>query len=161
VSRTTTVRYGERLFWALDDAFGAWFAYLVEEIDRRPDDPWLAELARDWRVAAAVTDFGATVPECTTDQLGELLDIAAAARRRATAAGDITAEELGAWLIVDDLPVSDGFPRTEGGVLLDRILEVADGFVALLGGTLPPDPPEGAWFFGTGNGDAVIRYRRA
>jgi len=48
VSRTTTVVVGERGFWALDDAFAVWLAYLVEQIGQRPAvESWLARLAAD------------------------------------------------------------------------------------------------------------------
>ena len=36
---------------------------------------------------------------------------------------------------------------------------MADGFVELLDGTFPADPPGGAWFLGTGEGWAVMPYR--
>jgi len=42
----------------------------------------------------------------------------------------------------------------------DRVLEVADGFLGLLDGTLPLDPPEGAWFLGTGRGFETIELDR-
>ena len=34
MSRTTTVTVGDRGLWALNDAFGVWLAYMVEEIER-------------------------------------------------------------------------------------------------------------------------------
>ncbi|GHH44464.1 hypothetical protein [Lentzea cavernae] len=39
---------------------------------------------------------------------------------------------------------------------ISRIIEVADGFVELLDGTFPADPPGGAWFLGNGEGWAVM-----
>lgn len=37
-------------FWSLDDAFGVWLAYLVEEITRHgtASETWQARLAEDW-----------------------------------------------------------------------------------------------------------------
>ncbi len=56
MSKSTTVVVGERGFWALDDAFAVWLAYLVEEIDQQAgDEPWLSWLAADWRVATVVS----------------------------------------------------------------------------------------------------------
>jgi hypothetical protein len=61
--------------------------------------------------------------------------------------------------MIDDLPVAQGFSRTGNAVEVGRILEVADGFIALLDGTLRPDPPRGAWLLGTGNGYLVVPHR--
>lgn len=161
VSKTTTMELGDRLFWALDDAFGVWLAYLVEEIDRAGPEPgtWLAELAEDWRVATSITDFGGGAREVTDEQAHHLHALAISARRSAVACGDVPVERLRAWTVAKDLPVADGVSRTGDRVELNRILEVADGFIALASGTFPPDPPGGAWFLGTGQGYAVIEYR--
>lgn len=162
MSRATTVEYRDRQFWALDDAFAVWFAYLVDEIDRgeQAGSP-LQVLSAQWRTAAAITDYGATV--ALPDQGGErdvlvsrLLAIAGVARSNAEARGDLTREEVARWLILDDLPVAGGFLRTGDVIAAGRVLEVADGFIALLSGSLPDDPPEGAWFLGTGQGYQVM-----
>jgi hypothetical protein len=134
---------------------------LVEEIDRHSDDDngWLTEMAKHWRVAAAIPDYGANVKTGTPEQLAELRLIVEAARKRAVEAGDLAIEDLRNWVIVDDLAVSQGFSRTGNQVELKRVLEVADAFRSLLDGTLPPDPPEGAWFVGVGQGYLVMPYR--
>ncbi|MFI9386171.1 hypothetical protein [Kutzneria sp. NPDC052558] len=158
MSRSKTVVVGERGFWALDDAFDVWFAYLVEQIDLEAgDDPWLASLAEPWRVAAAVNDYGADAGQPTPEQARRLLAIAATARQRAVDTGDIPVERLREWLILDDLAVSQGFSRTGDRVEVARVLEVADGFMALLDGSLPPDPATGAWFLGTGHPWSVMK----
>jgi hypothetical protein len=153
VSRTTTIQVGERGFWAPADVFGVWMAYLVEEIaDRRPVrlDPGLTE---QWRVAVVVTDFGADAGELSDEQRSELRSIAVAARARAETRGDLSAKQLREWTILDEQPVGDR------PVALTRILEVANGFIALLDNELPPDPATGAWLLGTGDGYRTIRYR--
>lgn len=45
MSRTTSFNVGNRGFWALDDAFGVWLAYMIEEITRHEAEPWQAKLA--------------------------------------------------------------------------------------------------------------------
>lgn len=159
MSRMTTVRVGQRGFWALDDAFGVWLAYVVEEIERSGPAAWLDTLAEQWRVAAAVTELGADAGRLTGEQAAALHTIAVAARRRAEAVGDIPVDRLRSWIIVDDLPVAGGFARTGGSVELSRVLEVADGFISLVEGSLAPDPPAGAWLLGTGAGAVVMEYR--
>ncbi|HVK25855.1 MAG TPA: hypothetical protein VM677_31240 [Actinokineospora sp.] len=138
-----------------------WLAYLVEEIAKRGAacEPWLATQAEQWRGAAAITELGADAGESTDERVGELLAIAVAARQRAVQVGDIPVESLREWIIVDDLPVAGGFSRTGDRVEVSRVLDVAAGFVALLDGSLAPDPPTGAWLFGTGKGPQVMGYR--
>ena len=157
MSRTTTVVVGERGFWALDDAFAVWLAYVVEEIDRQAEDEsWLTRLAADWRVATVVTLYGADAGELTPEQSERLLAIALTARQRAKDEGDVPVERLRQWIMFDDNPVSDGFSRTGDRVEVARVLEVADGFIGLLDGSLPLDPPTGTWFLGTGHGWSVM-----
>lgn len=158
MSGTTTIRMGERFFWAVDDACGVWLAYLVEEIARQgaESDPWLAESARSWRVAAAVTDYGANLGAPTPEQADRLRAIAVTARETARANGDVPVDRLRQWIMVGDLAVSDGFSRTGDRVGVDRVLEVADGSIALLDGSLRPDPPGSQWFLGTGDGWRVM-----
>ncbi len=160
VSKSTTVVVGERGFWALDDAFAVWLAYLVEEIDQQAgDEPWLARLAADWRVATVVTLHGADAGELTPEQSQRLLEIALPARQRATDAGDVTVEQLRHWTLFDDEPVSNAFSRTGDRVEVARVLEVADGFIGLLDSTFPLDPPTGVWFLGTGHPWSVMKLR--
>jgi hypothetical protein len=132
---------GERYFWALDDAFAVWFEYVLAQIELSPPDPWLADLAELWRGAVVCPDFGASVSEWTSEQLVMLHAIGVEARKRAVEAGDVPRD----------------FTRTgEDVVRLLRVLEVADGFLRLLDGTLPDDPHLGWWFLGTGRGWEVI-----
>jgi hypothetical protein len=163
VSRTTTVTFAERGFWSLDDAFAVWLAYLVEEADRADahDDPWCVRARNEWRVASGIPEFGAHIPRSTPDQLSRLLSTAAAARQRAQARGDLSIEDLQAWIMVDDLAVSGGFSRTGAFVEVNRVIEVAVAFIALIDGTLPADPPEGAWFVGRGRGYEVMPHKGA
>jgi hypothetical protein len=161
VSRTTFIQIGEHGFWALADTFGAWMGYLVEEFaDRAPVqlDPALSDLAQKWRVAAVVTDYGADAGDLCEAQRAALRSIAVAARARAETIGDLSAEQMREWIILDGSPVAGGW-AAGGTVELSRILEVADGFIALLDNELPTDPPTGAWLLGTGNGFQVMRYR--
>ncbi|HEX7302278.1 hypothetical protein [Lentzea sp.] len=145
MSRTTTVSVGDRGFWVLDDAFAVWLTYLVDETGRVAPDPWLTGLAEDWRGVLECPDLGEVLPELPVDRARLLLEVATGARLRAAEAGDVP------W----------DFTRTgKDHVEVGRVLEVADGFVALLDGTMPADPPGGAWFLGTGEGWAVMPYRQ-
>jgi hypothetical protein len=158
---TTVVQVGARGFWATADAFGAWMGYLVEEIANRPPaelDPALHALAEQWRVAAVVTDFGADAGELSDQQRSALRAIAVTSRARAETVGDLSTEQMQQWIILDGNPVAGGW-AAKGTLELTRLLEVADGFIALLDNQFPPDPSAGAWLLGTGEGYQVIRYR--
>ncbi|MFC5267669.1 hypothetical protein ACFPJ1_36610 [Kribbella qitaiheensis] len=158
---TTTVRVGARGFWATADAFGAWMGYLVEEMANNASavlDPALRALAEQWRVAAVVTDFGADAGELSDEQRSVLRAIAVTARARAESFGDLSTEQMQQWIILDGDPVAGGW-AANGTLELARLLEVADGFIALLDNQFPPDPSVGAWLLGTGEGYQVVRYR--
>lgn len=159
VSRTATVRYRDRHFWALDDALAVWLAYLVEEFDAMPADSELAAELEDWRIATFVTDYGANIPVVSESTQARLLEGFVDARSKAMLHGDVSTQTLEAWKLVDDRPVSGGFSRSGGSVELPRIMEVADAFIALMKGSLPPDPVGGWWFLGTGHGFQVIPMR--
>jgi len=68
-------------------------------------------------------------------------------------------ERLRQWIIIDDYAVSDGFSRTGDRIELAPVLEVADGFIALLDGSLAPDPPTSTWY--PGDGWLVMELRGA
>ncbi len=161
MGRTTTIRYGGRGFWALDDALAVWRAFLVEELDRHEDraEPWVANLSAQWHRAAAISEFGAEIGSGTPEQISRLRDRATQARSNARIRGSLSEDDLRGWIILDDLPVAGAFSRAGTVVEIERVLEVADAFLALLDGTLPPDPPGGAWFLGSGRGFAVIPDR--
>jgi hypothetical protein len=73
-----------------------------------------------------------------------------------------------AWIV--EWPLPEHGPTGGGGgpvqwlrdepVPVAGVLEVGDAFVELLDSTLPPDPPEGAWFVGIGAGAEVVEYIR-
>ncbi|GAB4587059.1 hypothetical protein [Nocardia sp. IFM 10818] len=161
MSATKFVEIDGRGFWAVDDALDVWLAYLVDQLGNEPhtNDPWLADLRDQWRRASALNDHSTTIDFDTRQHREQIRACARAARDAAVAAGDVSVDRLRRWLILDDIPVSDGFARRPDGVQLTRILEVADGFIALLDGRLPPDPPSGWWFFGTGEGMRELTRR--
>ena len=145
------VRVRERMFWCRPDALAVWVAHVVEEIRARREAPdWLQTLGQDWGIAAGFPDFGLHWDPDDDESLAVVTRLCQHACARARAAGDLTAERLRSWHILDGISVADG----TGGrpVEADRVLEVAGAFSALLDGTLPPDPPGAAWFFGTGEG---------
>jgi hypothetical protein len=140
-----------------------WLAFVVEEIDRcgLTDAEWLAASAGDWRVAAAVNDLGATLPVLGSDEQIQLGAVLRQARERAVHTGDLSARDLGAWLILDSLPVAMALPRSPDSVVgVSRVLDVADGFARLHSGTFPPDPPGHWWLLGGWDPESQRTLRR-
>ncbi|WP_433656035.1 hypothetical protein ACQPW1_33700 [Nocardia sp. CA-128927] len=160
MSRTKFVEIDDRGFWAVDDALDVWLAYLVEAAgDAGPAEPWLSDLVEDWRRGSALADIGVTMRLPVAAHRERVRGIAERARRAALAGGNVPVERLRQWVILADSTVSDGFSRTPDGVGVDRILEVADGFIGLLDGRLAADPPHGWWYLGTGAGMSIIERR--
>jgi hypothetical protein len=73
----------------------------------------------------------------------------------ARAFGDLSARQMQKWIILDGDPVAGGW-AANGNLELARILEVADGFIALLDDQFPLDPAAGAWLLGTGEGYQMV-----
>ncbi len=65
VSRTQTVTYGERGFWAYDVAVGVFLKYLIDaaQASGEAKAPWLSEVVSSWRLWAVVSDFGLRLDE--------------------------------------------------------------------------------------------------
>ena len=103
-------------FWAVDDAFAVWLAYLVEVLNNK--EPRGAQV-HDWRVACGVPSYGMEIGSLTERQRRRLTDAAAAARDRARDEGTSPSIDSGHG-ISSDLPVSGGFSRT-GALLMDDI----------------------------------------
>ncbi|MEV6563000.1 hypothetical protein AB0M22_45300 [Nocardia sp. NPDC051756] len=157
MSRTKFVGIDDRGFWAVDDALDVWLAYLVEAVgDAGSAEVWLSDLVDDWRRGSALADIGVAMRLPVAVHRERVRGIAERARGAARAGGDVSVERLRQWVILGDSTVSDGFSRTPDGVGVDRILEVADGFLGLLNGTLAADPPHGWWYLGTGAGMSII-----
>ncbi|MGV9408794.1 hypothetical protein ACWDOP_02675 [Nocardia sp. NPDC003693] len=148
-------------FWAVDDALDVWLAYLVGQIEPESlaDDPWFGGVHDQWRRAAALDDHGVTMVIDNERQRDLIRACARAARSAAVDGGDIGPDRLRQWLILDGTAVSDGFARHPEGVVLTRILEVADGFIALLEGRLEPAPDGSRWHLGTGEGMRTIAHQ--
>jgi hypothetical protein len=153
MAKNVTFTYGERGFWVRDDAMCVWLAHLIDELEEGApyDDPWFGELTQKLRGCAVVGEF-AWVDKATPTQLARLLDVAGAARRRAIARGDLSVDEIRGWRF----PVA-----YRDDVAVGQVLEVADACISLLDGTLPPDPPRGAWRVGFGEGRLVMPYHGA
>jgi hypothetical protein len=161
----TAIEVDGRAFWATTEAFSVWMAYLVEEIGNRAPillDPALRELGDEWRRQAVAPEFGAEACGLSGRQRAALHSIAVAARARAESIGDLSDEQIRRWAVFDGRPV-----RSATSVVgLAQVLEVADGFIALLGNVFPPDPPTdefidlvgplenstGGWLLGIGDG---------
>jgi hypothetical protein len=151
MTSSAPVRVRERMFWCRADALAVWLAHAVEEIRVVGDAPeWLQALEQDWAVAAGFPDFGLHWDPESDHDLALMAGVCGAALLRARAAGDLTAERLCRWEILDGMTVAggnDGHP-----VEVDRVLEVGAGFRGLFDGTFPADPPGRHWFLGTGEG---------
>jgi hypothetical protein len=144
--------------WMYDDAWGPYAAYLAEALDGGAPGEWTHDLAKTLRVSSFVGAMHfVDIEPPSPGEHGTVREAAAQARRRAEAHGDITREDLRAWVMLDDFCVNRGEIR-EGAevVLLARILQVADAVDSMLDGTLDPPPPGHWWFIGTGVPDATI-----
>ena len=129
---------------------------MVEVAAAQPAIP--AEWIDRWRVWASVSDHALKIGSRAESERALLGDIVAEARDRVLRHGDVIPDDLARWSVLEGVNVSDGFLRSQRLGVAD-ILDVADGFIAMIAGTFAPDPPNGAWFLGAPGGRRVIPMR--
>ena len=142
-----------RFVWVYDNSHDVVLAHVIEVAEADPDiDDTLVE---NWRVLATISDIALTYPT-EHDIDGEaFLRCLEATRERVLEAGDLDADALKGWSVLDGYDVSDGFVRG-GRHPMAALLDTVDGFRDMLTGTLEPDPENGAWFLGAPEGRSTI-----
>ena len=160
MSRSSGIYFRGRDLWVHTEGLQVWLALLIEagSLLEARDEPWFQDLIKNWRVQATVADLGCTLEDSWTDeQLGVIVGLARRTRRELEDPGVESQLLRPEWSVLDDLPVAGGVGPLH---LHDRINEVADAFIRLLEGALPPDPHEGWWGVGWGRGQWVTIPRR-
>jgi hypothetical protein len=146
VSRSSIIDYRGRTLWVHTEGLQVWLALLVEagsELEAR-HEPWFRELLEHWKVEATVADLGCTLDDAwSVEQEGVVAGLARHVQRHL----EPGIEPRPGWSVLDGHPVAWGVGERN---LLLRMAEVADGFIHLIDGTLPPDPLGGWWGVGWG-----------
>jgi hypothetical protein len=154
------VEFRNRLLWVHTESLQVWLALLVEAAEEleATDEPWFATLIKSWRVQATVADLGCALEDgWSNEELGVVVQLAKATRERLAEPETVAHVLTPGWSVLDGEPVAAGVGSLR---LVERITQVADAFVLLLQGALPPDPP-GAWWFVGGRAETwdTIRER--
>lgn len=138
------IEFRGRGFWTNDNLWSIWHMLLCEQLGYPGDVPdWLAEDAERWGIQACFwgggTPFAVPNDAWTTEQLAFVVDLA----RAALATIDPAAPFVGPDVAARRLRIrSDG-----GGVVAESrvpgewVRQVGDGWIGLLDGTFPPNPP--------------------
>lgn len=157
MSKTQSVTYAHRGFWAYDVAAGVFLKCLIDaaEANKQASTQWLSEAVSSWRVWAVVSDFGITFGErWSLEQRNTFIALAEEVCAVLTTRKAIPAEEIASWRLLNDLHVET---RGEKEVLTAPVIELAHAIIALLSGELPEPPKGEAWLFGTATGCTTIR----
>ncbi len=140
---------GEFGFWANDGVLGIWLVALANAAAAVPGErePWLGDAAAHWRLHGVqqftgCMDAGLDKYVISDDRLATTTKVARCARAALVA----TAEDgylRPPWLIANQLaeekPLYDS-PYDRYGLEVDRVLQVADAFIDLLGGRITTTP---------------------
>ncbi|HEV2665850.1 MAG TPA: hypothetical protein VG324_13115 [Blastocatellia bacterium] len=157
MSKTKHVEYRDSWFWAYDVALSI---FLKHHIDvavphaATPGNEWLTEAISWWRVVAAVPDYGLGVdPAWSTAQIDVFIQLADQACNLLADRDYITADEISAWQVLDDLTI-----HTRGATEVSTapVVELGRAIIALVQGTAPAPPVEKTWVYGTPEGRTAI-----
>ena len=157
LSKTTSVTYADRGFWAYDVALGVFLKHLIDaaRASREANTAWLSGAVSSWRACAVVSDFGLTLePHWSSEQRKIFTALAEEACAALAARDSIPAEEIAAWPILDDLRID---PRGAEEVRTAPVVQLGRAIIALLHGGLPEPPPGEAWIYGTPDGRSTIK----
>jgi hypothetical protein len=158
VSKTQTVQYGDRVFWAYDVALGILLKHMIDEAELRvaePDGSWLTESISWWRVVAGVGVYGLEIDTTwAPERLAVFIDLVNKACQKIAKRESIPGREITTWPIKDDMRLH---PRGATEIATAPIVELGEAIVALIRGSLPKAPKGTWWFYGTPGGRTTIR----
>ena len=154
------VEYRDRGFWAYDVALGILLKHVIDiaaPLTAAPDSEWLASAVSNWRVPAAISDYGFEIDkDWSATQLDVFVNLFDRACRSLNEREAIAAEEIESWKILDDLRLSSrGAPK----VFTAPVVELGRAIIALVDGSLPAAPSGTAWFYGVPQGRITIGMR--
>lgn len=148
--------YGDRGFWAYDVALDIFVKHLIDaaEASDEAGTTWLCAAITDWRKTASIADIGLSLdPAWPASQRQVFINLASDACAMLAKRESISAEEIIAWPMLDDLRI---YPRGVSEVFTAPLIELGRAVVALVAGTLPDAPKGRAWFYGTDTGRQTI-----
>jgi hypothetical protein len=149
-------KFRGRGFWTRDHILVLWYLLLYEQVEALESVPdWLREAAETWRSEACFGGGGITLAQpdegWSDEQLDVVLDLVEAALAGLEPGGRFAGADLlrrvqrldsnasPIWWSNDEVPT-------------EQVRQVGDGFLRLLDGTFPPDPPFASAFLGTPRG---------
>jgi hypothetical protein len=160
MSKTGTVEFGGRGFWAYDVSLSIMLAETVrvgEELptDQRPS--WLPEALDQLRALAVVPDLGFVIDMNWPIQHVDLLTVLIAeANRRLTSRKAITALDVAGWKVLGEETI-----ELRGAEVVDLapVVELGQATIQLVEGTLPPPPAGTWWLYGFPGGRQTVTMR--
>ena len=156
MSKSKGVHIFDRFVWVWDNSHDVVVARMVEEALATGEvDPSVVE---SWRVCASIPDLAFRYPEDGGPDPTALLGLIDGARDAIIRHGNMTAEYLATWSVLEAERVSGGFLRSDI-LRVEALLDVVDGFDHLVNRTFPHDPPGSTWFLGAPTGRQQIPKR--
>jgi hypothetical protein len=158
MSRTQSVSYAGRSFWAYDVALGVLLKHMIDaanQSDVPKSSTWLSEQVAWWRQVAAIgATCGMDIKEqWSSDQVSCFASVVLSACRMLSERQSIPDAEIVAWPIWKDCHL-----HTRGAkeVSTAPVVELGEAIVALVNDILPPAPNGTWWYFGLPSGRDTI-----
>ncbi|GAA1858099.1 hypothetical protein [Asanoa iriomotensis] len=156
MSKTVSVEYGGRWFWAYDVSLGVLLLEAIH-VAAEPGPSWVEDVVATLRIQVelgANTVFLLDEKEWDGRQRAYVRAIIAEAGRRFRRAGNISAADAARRYVLDGEPFFlRGQEQIDGAVVAD----LADAIERLILDQLPPVPAPGRhWFFGVEDGPRTL-----
>ena len=159
MSKTCFVEFDGSGFWAYSDSLAVLLGQAVvvaEELATDRHSAALEDVADQLRTSAVVTDLGLLVDaEWRGDRLDLLMRLIEEANRRLDELERVTASEVRGWTALGDQMIE----LRRDTVDTAPVVELGQGVLQLLRGTLQPAPKGTWWFYGVEGGRQTIPMR--
>lgn len=158
MSKTLSVNFRGRNFWAYEVASSVFLKFLIDAAVSRPtlnSENWLAESIQHWRVNAVFSDFGLYLnDDWSPEQVDIVIELCRNAMAMIRTHREISGLEIESWQILDDQCI---FLRGHDVIPCEPVARLGDAIIALLNGTLPQLPAHHWWFYSLDENAAVMR----
>ena len=148
MTATALVNFRENAFWAYDVPGSIFLWHLIqsaEELVANEPKPWLSEMIRKWRVAAAITEMACyTDDEWTTHQIDLIVKLSRQAIMAIRQHGDFSASDVETWPLIDNERLS---ARGHDPIPSEPVARLGEAYILLLLAELPEPPESHLWFY--------------
>lgn len=172
MSKTLTVSYEGKKFWAFDAALAVWLVELINLVEQKSlqNDPWWAKQITNWKTYSFISDLGFPLPnDWTQDQQETFLDLAREATTNLSQSKLLNGQEIAEYVVsvtndnneIKNEVTSAERYKSQEKVPVEPIVSLGEAITQLVEGTLPTAPQGTWWLFGSDAKPTTIEMRNS